>query len=170
MSRRVLALLLAVGMAIGLFVWWTSDERRIRRRLARATELMEKEGPEPELGALAAMREVAEIFAPEFVAIAEPVGARITDRRELVGLLHSARSRWTSIEIDVANLEIDVRENETALSGFVARVTTSLDGRESREAYRMRVDWVEEEDRWSIHEAVLVEVIESADRGLLGLP
>ncbi len=163
---RWLALFLAFAAGIWGWRWWTSEERRLGRSLARLEAAVEKRGPESELARFAKARELVELFAPGFVIYARPYEGTITDRQQLAAVVDRYRATATRIAVRDRERHLELRENGTAEMTCVLTVDGLRESGPGREAMRVRIGWVREAGSWRVLEFEILEVLESS--GLLG--
>lgn len=153
---------LAALAAVAVFLFWPDgDERRIKRRVVELQKLVSKTPAESDLEGLSRARRVSELFADELEFVAEAYGFRATDRRSLAAGVAGYRSRSSAIAMRVYDeeLRIDSRSRRATLL-LTADFVTGLDDLAGRDAYRLQLNWVEQEGEWRIEYVRLLEVLE----------
>lgn len=161
--KRLAALLVLAAAAVGGWLWWTSDSRRIHRRLDALVAACEKSGPESPIVLLATTQTLLDAFAPGIVVRAEPYGGGIRDGRELAGLIQRYRATARRIEIVAADRELAVGANRTAEMTARFEIAGEAGSGPGREAFSARLFWVEEDGAWRIRELEVVERLERSN-------
>jgi hypothetical protein len=168
-NRALKAAVLVIALIIvawGFLGRWGSDERRIKREVKNLQELVTKNIGEGDLTSLNRAREITEIFADPFDFEAEQFDFRSRDRQSLAVGIHSYRSRAESIGMRVRDWQLDVdKPSLRATLNVTTDFVTSFRDITGREAYRWRVNWVEQEGEWRIDYVRLLEVIEEPTWG-----
>ena len=166
-ALRAVALVVALIVAIWVFMgWWGSDQRRIKRLVKHLQKLVTKSIGEGNLGALNRAREITEIFADPFDFEAEHFDFRSSDRQSLAVGIHSYRSRAETIGMRVRDWQLDVdKPSRRATLHLTTDFVTSFRDLTGREAYRWQVNWVEQDGEWRIDYVRLLEVIEQPSWG-----
>jgi hypothetical protein len=158
-------LVAVAGLALVLFAtwrWWSSDRRRIERRLEGLVAACEKSGPDSALDLLGKTQTILDAFAPDMLVRADPYGGSFRDARELAGLIHRYRAGSRRVEIAATEREIVVRPNRTAEMSAVFRIAGERGGGPGSERFSARLFWVEDEGVWRIREVEVVERLESS--------
>ena len=106
--RRPLALVTVVAVAVGAWMWWTSDRRRLSARIDEMTSLFEKSGPEDQLTAFGRTRQIVGLFAPGFVILARPYEGTLTDRQQLAAVVQRYREGRSTIDVADAERSIEI--------------------------------------------------------------
>ncbi len=168
MTGRGRWLALAALVVLGgwlFFRFSASDERRIGRRLDRLQELVAKVPGESRLEGLQRARRIAELFAEPFAVEAPAYGFDTSDRQRLAAGIHQYRagSRTIGMRITGHDLAVD-RRLRRATSHLTAHFVTGLDDLRGREAYRLQLNWAEQDGEWRIDYARLLEVLQPGDR------
>jgi hypothetical protein len=165
--RRILLVVAAAALAAwAAYRLWPSEERRVAARWERAQELLEKNGTESQLDALARVRGLTEMFAPGFAVFAAPYEGTITDRQQLAAIVASYRAGARRIEISDSGRAIEVHsERETADLTSTVDVVGLRAGGPGRERFRIRVALRKDAGKWWIQELEILEVLETT--GLL---
>lgn len=159
-----LAVLLALGaVAVGGWLWWTSDARRIGRRLDALVAACEKSGPESPIVLLATTQTLLDAFDPAIVVRAEPYGGGVRDGRELAGLIQRYRATARRIEIVAADRELVLGANRTAEMSVRFEIAGEAGSGPGREAFVARLFWVEDDGAWKIRELEVVERLERSN-------
>jgi len=159
--KRLLALLALALLGLGAWAWWSSDSRRIQRRLDALVEACGKSGPDSPLDLLARTQTILDSFAPELLVRAEPYGVTLRDGRELASLIHRYRATSTRAAVSVGERELAMGPNRTAEMTARFRVVGDSGSGPRGEEFRARLYWVEDEGVWRIREVEVTERLES---------
>jgi hypothetical protein len=160
--KRLLAVAALALVALAGWLWWSSDRRRIDRRLDALVAACEKSGPDSALALLGKTQTILDSFAADMLVRAEPYGGSFRDARELAGLIHRYRAGSSRVEIAATDRELVVRANRTAEMSAVFRVAGEGRGGSGIETFRARLFWVEDDGVWRIREVEIVERLESS--------
>lgn len=156
--KRLVAALLVLALALAAWAWWTSDRRRLAARLATIQEWFEKSGPEDQLTSFDRTRRIVEAFAPNFVVLARPYEATITDRQQLAAIVQRYRDGAAAIRVDAAEREFRIdRALDSAETAARFAVAEGALGRGER--FRARIVWVRDQGEWWIREFEITEVL-----------
>jgi hypothetical protein len=169
LSRRGLqaAVALAVLLIGGWLAvrWWVSPERRVNRNIKKIQELVSKTPGESDLVALGKARRLSEMFADNFEFRAAGFDFYTRDRQRLAAGAHQYRSFSQAIAMRVRQKELTVdKEHRRASTYLTADFVTKARDITGREAYRFRIDWVEQEGDWKIDYVELLEILEEPTR------
>jgi hypothetical protein len=161
-KRLAIAAALLAALA-ALWVWWSSDRRRLAARLDQVVELFEKSRAEDQLTSFGKTRAIVELFAPGFVVLAKPYQGSITDRQQLAAIVQSYRDGSERIDISDSerSFEIDAARG-VAESAALFAVSGGRGG--GGERFRARIAWARIEGAWRIQEFEIVEVLEPGGR------
>ncbi len=160
--RKVLPILLLLGLAAGLWHWWPSDRRRLGARFDEVLGRFEKRGDESQLEAFASVRGVVSTFAPGFVVMARPYGGTITDAQSLAAIIHSYRDSATRVQVSDSGREIEVQSARgTATMTSTVTVDGTRGGTPGRERLRVRISWRKDDGVWRIQELEILEVLDT---------
>lgn len=160
--KRLVALLVLAAVAVAGWLWWTSDARRIGRRLDALVEACEKSGPESPLVLLTRTQTLLDAFAPGLLVRAEPYGGAVGDGRELAALIQRYRATASRIEITASGRELVFGPNRTAEMAVLFRIAGDAGGGPGNEAFSARLFWVEDDGTWRIREVEVIERLESS--------
>jgi len=145
--------------------WWASPERRIDRNIEQMRKLVSKAPGESDIVALGKARKISEMFADSFEFRAEAFEFYTRDRQRLAAGVHQFRSFSQAIAMRVRDQDSTVdREQRRASTYLIADFVTSAKDVTGREAYRFRIDWVEQADDWKIDFVELLEILEEPTR------
>ncbi len=169
MSRKRLqaTVALAVLVIAGWMTvrWWVSPERRINKKIQQIQKLVSKAPGESDIVALGKARRLSEMFADSFEFRAEDFDFFTRDRQRLAAGVHQYRSYSQAIDMRVRDKELMVNEEHRRASTYlIADFVTQARDITGREAYRLRLDWVEQEDDWRIDFVELMEILEEPTR------
>ena len=145
--------------------WWVSPRRQVSRTIKEIQKLVSKSPGESDLVALGRARRVSEMFADNFEFRADGFDFYTRDRQRLAAGVHQYRSYSQAIAMRVRDkgLTID-KEHGRASSVLIADFVTQARDINGREAYRFRIDWVEQEGDWKIDFVELLEILEEPTR------
>ena len=169
MSRKRLQVTVALALLViaGWMTvrWWVSPERQIGKSIKRMQKLVSKAPGESDLVALGKARNISEMFAESFEFRAEGFDFYTRDRQRLAAGVHQYRSFSQAIAMRVRDKELTVDEEHRRASTYlIADFVTKARDITGREAYRFRIDWVEQEGDWKIDFVELLEILEEPTR------
>jgi hypothetical protein len=160
--KRLLALLALALAGLGAWAWWSSDARRIDRRLDALVEACGKSGPDSPLDLLGRTQTILDSFAPSLLVRAEPYGVTVRDGRELASLIHRYRATASRAVVSVGERELALGANRTAEMTARFRVLGDSGSGPRGEEFRARLYWVEEGGAWRIREVEVTERLTSS--------
>lgn len=159
--RIVAVALLLAGAGGWLAVWYKHPIRRINRQLTEIEKLIAKPPGERNLTALNKARLVSELFADHFEFVADPFDFHTRDRQQLIRGIQQYRSRAQTILLQILDRDISVAaEQHRATSHITALFITKARDISGREAYRVQINWLEQEGEWRMDYVRLLEIIE----------
>jgi hypothetical protein len=160
-ATRWLWILLALAVVVWLvFFTGGGPEKAIHRRLDALAEVIEKDGREGDLQAVARSRELSGFFAEGFRVRAPQVG-ELKDRARLLQTFVGYRRRHESIGVAFRDRELELQEPAgTASLACVASLSGGEGLSASRDRYRLLVRWRQEGGEWKIADLEVVEVLE----------
>lgn len=165
--RVAIALLVLALIGIG-YQYWFSDRARLNRRVTELESLLTKEGPEEAIVSAGQARAVTRMLAPDFLLLATPYeAARIDDPNQVLQGVVRLRMSGSTVDADLTRREIEIQPgSRTGVVSFLATLTIDFDDRVGRDSWLVRTLWREDEGRWLLVEA---EVMERVDEGQAGL-
>ncbi|MEM6455782.1 MAG: nuclear transport factor 2 family protein [Acidobacteriota bacterium] len=164
-TRPTTWILLALVIAIPLWTWqhFSDPSRQVRVRLVALSKLVAKDGPEAPLALADKARQLNGFFAPDFVVDLPPVGQRLAgDVGQLMRYLAGYRAGPSRLTVGYRDLDIQLGAGgRIATSTFVVVATGFWEGsvQPSRNAYRFRVRWVQQDGSWVIESAEMLEIV-----------
>lgn len=168
LSRRFQATIALIALLVTGWLavrWWVSPQRQIKRNIKEIQRLVSKTPGESDLVALGKVRKVSEMFAESFEFRAKGFDFYTRDRQRLAAGVHQYRSFSQAIAMRVRDKELTVDEEHRRVSTYlIADFVTSARDITGREAYRFRIDWVEQGDEWKIDYVELLEILEEPTR------
>ena len=169
MSRKKLLPIVALAALVIagwlLVRWWVSPERKINKNIQQMQELVSKTPGETDLIALGKARRISDMFAGSFEFRAEDFDFYTRDRQRLAAGVHQYRSYSQAIDMRVHEKQLTVNEGHgRATSHLTADFVTKARDITGREAYRFRIDWVEQDGDWKIDYVDLLEIVEEPER------
>ena len=145
--------------------WWVSPERRINKKIQQIQKLVSKTPGESDIVALGKARRVSEMFADSFEFRAEDFDFYTRDLQRLAAGVHQYRSYSQAIAMRVRDKELVINEEHRRASTYlIADFVTKARDITGREAYRFRIDWVEQDGDWRIDFVELLEILEEPTR------
>jgi hypothetical protein len=145
--------------------WWLSPERRINKKIQQIQKLVSKTPGESDIVALGKARKVSDMFADSFEFRAEDFDFYTRDRQRLAGGVHQYRSYSQAIAMRVRDKELTVDEEHRRASTYlIADFVTKARDITGREAFRFRIDWLEQGGDWQIDFVELLEIVEEPTR------
>ncbi|KAB2966398.1 MAG: hypothetical protein F9K18_05670 [Thermoanaerobaculia bacterium] len=161
--KRLVAAAVLVTALAGIWIWWTSDRRRLNARLDEIESLFEKSGPEDQLTSFGRTRQIVAMFAPGFVASARPYEGAITDSQQLAAIVMRYRDGSERIEIGDREREVAIDSPRgTAETTAVFAVKGSRGGGPGGETFRARIAWMRTDGVWKVQEFEVLEVLEGS--------
>ena len=157
MKRGVLVALAV--LAIGAYLFWPTDERRVRRRLEALAEAV-NERPTDGIGIVAHAAQLALYFTPDVVLDPGHRAGPIRGRERLIALASRAPAGGAAFEVDFVDVSVTV-DGDTASSRLTATLTTRANAAEPAavDAREVEVQW-RREDEWRIARITLVDPLE----------
>lgn len=154
-------MLIAVAAAVWAYQWWHGDERRLRSRLGELADLISKSEGENQLTAVNQPRRLGLFLAEPFEIRLEPFGQVLSDRQQLQQAFFAYRGGFAEISADFAveKLTIDPATRLATMETVATLSGERTGGGPARDAYRLRLGWVENAGEWQLREVVLVEVL-----------
>jgi len=145
--------------------WWVSPERQINGNIKEIQKLVSKTPGESNLVALGKARRISEMFAENFEFRAEGFDFYTRDQQRLAAGVHQYRGFSQAIAMRVQEKELTVdKEHRRASTILTADFVTKARDITGREAYRFRIDWVEQAGDWRIDYVELLEILEEPTR------
>ncbi len=154
--------LLAIGVGLWIYQQLDSEERRIRGQLAALQDLIEKDGPENDLVAVNKARLLGELFSSDFEAHILPLSTSLSDLQGLMQIALQYRRQHDRISLDFRDQELSVDRHLQRAEMAAVAVITGARGGLSQERYRMRFEWIAEDDAWRIRRLEVLEVLEGS--------
>ena len=134
--KRAILVAVVLGVALGGYLYWTSDERRIRRLLDGVAEAISQES---ESGGVTDLLEVAGLsryLAPE--AALEPGDAfpPITGASEIVSTVGRLRATMATMRLEISDVQVAIDGRVASVNAAVRLTLRNLEGDERIEARR----------------------------------
>lgn len=155
-------ILLAAILIGGIFwLWADEDEVVIRRKLSELVENVNKGGEEAPFVILMGTQEIMKTFSEEpEIDLGPPAGEGL-DREELQAFVYQARNNLTTIEIELVEVEVAVADDrDSAEVEVLARSVATHQGQTYRDSRRFHLWWIQEDGKWVIHRAELIDRVE----------
>ncbi len=154
--------LLALGMAVWLFGQLGGEERRVKKRLERLEDLVEKDGAENDLVAANKARNVGLLFARDFeIDLQGRARGVVTERSAIAQVMLRYRSAPSRIELSFRDVEIEVAEGgASAQMTAVASAAATTGGDTRHRRFRLAFRWLKEDGEWVIRRAELIGELE----------
>lgn len=167
MQRKVFVLygLLAAAFLVWLYGRWDNEARQLHRRLDALGALMEKGEAESNLVAANKGRQAGTFFCRDFSIELRPFQQSMDDRARLAQVVLGYRQRAETIAVGFDGTEVEILPGQPKIADMTTDVTLSgrIDGTRRREAYRFSFRWLEEDGRWCIERAEMLEVLEGLE-------
>lgn len=159
---RISRWLLVVAVLVAVLAvarWWTSDARRIGRKVDYLIECIEKSPGEGKLAAALKAEQLGGLFADAFVFRARPYDFETQDRQTLIRTvaLYRLRSERIGAQVLARRLDIDAANRRATMT-----LTTRFTGgwRDlGNDALRFQINWREDDGEWQIDTVDLLEVV-----------
>jgi ketosteroid isomerase-like protein len=158
-SRAVVAAIV-VGVAWGVYAFWPTDERRVRRRLDALEELL-NERPRDGLGMVTHTAQLVPFFTEDVVLQPSPRAGPVSGRDRLIALASRVPSSGAGeYSVDFVDISVQVT-GDTATSRMTATVTLRADPAEPAtvDAREVDVQWRREAD-WRIARITAIEPLQ----------
>lgn len=158
--RVVLSAALVAAVVVFLLPRGNPDERRIRKRLARAVEVVEVAERESALVAAARGRALAGLVTEDVTVVIERVPGSIQSRRELASLATQWRTQMDELAIAVSDIEVTVEPNRAEASTTLSAETVVRGwGEKAREYIDLAFTWKKVDGEWFIHRVEEVQAV-----------
>lgn len=147
-------LILALALSAGVWAWWSSPERRIRRILTAVAAAVNHDGPDTGLEAVAAVAALQQHLALE-VSIDPGTGAApIAGRQEVIAFAARLRAGSPMLRVQFFDDEIAWRDEATATLRSTAQVTSrSGEGEEIVDVHDVEATVERREGNWVVTHA-----------------
>ena len=146
--------ILALAAAVGVYQWWHSAERQIRRVLAAVPAALNHEQPDTGLDALTAAAALQPLLALD-VAL-DPGGGLppIAGRQEVVSAAARARAATPRLRVQFFDDSITLQHDTAATATLTAQVVTvDPSGAERAEAYDVEATLEKQDGTWVVTKA-----------------
>ena len=152
--------ILAAGI-IAFYVFWLSEEAKIKRRFKFVEKKIEKTGQESPIVSAAKANRIREVCA-ETLKIHAPAYSFSRDlpSGELSGIVFSTRSRYSEISLNFYDFVIDIPGKDTAQVNVTASMKGKLTtGELVEDLHELKCKVQKIEDNWRLEEIEIVEVL-----------
>jgi hypothetical protein len=156
---RVLVLVVAAALAAGAYLWWPSDERKVRRRLDALEELLNQR-PTDGLGMVTHSAELVPFFTEDVVMQAGPRSSPISGRERLIALASRVPSSGAEYSVEFVDVSVEIR-GDSASTRLTATVTLRPDRSEPAnvDAREVDVEW-RRDGEWRIARITAIEPLQ----------
>ena len=162
MRKGLLTLVFAIAVISGVFLFTRAnrDERRIRKNLDTVAGLLEKEGNETIVVALARIRKITSFFLKDcHIEVGNPVPV-INGRDELISTVSHAHRSVGSIKVKLSDISITLEEDlmraESTLTA-AASVSNSVMEKDKIYPRELVITWQKAGREWKIENIRAVE-------------
>lgn len=161
MVKKWIIVLVVIALGVGGYVLLRpSEEKKIRKRFDRLTDLLDKSDDEGTIAAAGKAKAIADLFATPVRVTGAPFDLSGSyGAQELMGVVMHGRARSQSLDADILDLEIRVEGENTAWAHFTAQVTGTVSGERAREVREVRCRLTKTEGEWFIGQVEMVEVM-----------
>ena len=144
-------MLALAGILFGVAVW-RSEERALKRRLARLAALVEKTSAETSLQTLNRLRRLGDHFAAEVEFVPGNALPTTVGRQELLLLIQNARGSLAELRVRVREQKVTVAaDRTTATTHAVVQVEAKGTSDRATEVREAIIEWIRAENReWQI--------------------
>ena len=155
------AAILMTGIVV-FFVFWQSEEARVKKKFKELAQLIEKANEETKLLSAAKAKNIKEMFTPLLTITAPAYDfSKELQAKELSTLVITARAQYTTLALAFHDMMVDFPADDTAdvsLTGDLkGRLTT---GEYVEDIHELRCVLKKLNDTWFFNTIELVEVLE----------
>lgn len=157
----IIALVILAGGIIAFFVFFQSEEAKVRRQFERVAEKIEKTPEESVIVSATKANRVSEAFA-ETCTVHAPAYSFSKDvsSDELSTHILSMRSQYSIISVKLYDFVIDFPEKASARVRLTASVEGKLTtGESTKDLHELKCRLRKIEDTWRIEEVEIVQVL-----------
>ena len=159
--HMVIAGCVVAAGVLAFFVFWQSEEAKVKKRFAFIGEKIEKSPPENKLISAAKANRILEAFT-ETVGVRAPAYdfSREISSDEMTPLVLNVRSRYSEISLKFHDFVIDFPEKGTAQVAVTATMEGKLTtGETVEDLHELKCGLLKTEDVWRLNEIEVVEVL-----------
>ncbi len=156
----ILAVLALAGILFGAAIW-RSEERALKRRLARLAALVEKTSAETSLQTLNRMRRIGDHFAAEVEFVPGSALPTTLGRQELLLFIQNARASLAELHVRVREQKVTpAADRKTATTHAVVQVEVKGPTDQATEVREAIIEWTRAESgAWQIRSVRSAETI-----------
>ena len=158
--KRALLVVVVAAVALGAYLYWTSDDRQIRRLLDSVAEAVSQE----EGAGVAGLAEVASLnryLAPDVTLEPGEPFRPITGGPDVVSTVGRLRAVMTTVQLDLSDVKVEI-DSPLASAYAVARLTLrDRDGNQRLEVRDVLVALEKRDAGWVITAARALRLIAS---------
>jgi hypothetical protein len=158
MTRTIIIVLVLVA-ALGGYLYWASDERRIRRLLDDVTDAVTQEEGEAGVAGLAEVAGLNRHLAPDVTFEPGDPFRPITSAQDIVSTVGRLRAVMTVVRLEILDAEVIVDGTLAAVNANARLTLRDRDGAERVEARSVVVALEERDTGWIITSARALGVI-----------
>ena len=148
--KRTLLIAIALGGAVAAYLYWSSDERRIRRLLDGVADAVTQEEGTGGVAGLAEITSLTQYLAPDVAFEPGEPFRPMTGAQEVLSTVGRVRAVMTTVELIFSDVQIAV-DGSTASVRTTARLTLKdRNGDQSVETREALIALAERETGWVI--------------------
>jgi hypothetical protein len=159
-TKQIVLGVLAVAAIAALVIWLIPDEKKaIRKRFARLSELVAKDGNESLFVTAAQSRAVAELLTDpcELKGSLHSLGGKYS-RQEAATAAAVIRSQFDKMKLDLVDLTIEFPEKDKATVSLTARFNATGSGEPVTEVRELNCTLLKIDGKWLFNSCQAVEV------------
>ena len=148
--KRVLLITIALGGAVAAYLYWSSDERQIRRLLDGVADAVTQEEGTGGMAGLAEVTSLTQYLAPDVAFEPGEPFRPLAGAQDVVSTVGRVRAVMTTVELTFSDVQIAV-DGSTASVRTTARLTLKdRNGDQSVETRETLIALAERETGWVI--------------------
>ena len=157
----IIAVVVLVGGIIAFFVFFQSEEAKVKKQFKRIAEKIEKTAEESIVVAATKANRISEAFTKTCTVHAPAYSfSGDVSSDELSTLILSMRSEYSEISVKLYDFVIDFPEKGNALAGLTASMEGKLiTGESIGEIHELKCKLQKIEDIWRLKEIEMVQVL-----------
>lgn len=148
-DRRVIAGVVLLGAALAAYLYWTSDERQIRRLLDGVADAVTQEEPSGVAG-LAEVAGLNSYLAPDVTLEPGEPFRPIVSAQDVVSTVGRLRAVMPTVRLEISNVEVSVNGASASVSANTRLTLRDREGTENVEARSVAVRLEERGRGWII--------------------
>ena len=162
MVKKAIIVILLAFVAWGLYLYLQSDERKVRKRFSKLSELVSKEGGESAVVLAQKARNTGALFYSTCtIESGDSMRSGTYKPEEIASHTASARAMFQELSLEFYDLKVDFPSGDTAragLTGILKGLTKSDELFD--ETHELEVDLTKVENDWFISRIKAVQTLE----------